>query len=119
MKSVKSPQSRIGRLFFATLCAVLSACQMSTSKPAHSAAPQEIPAAAQTLFASAVAAQRDQQWPQAEQQLTQLTEKYPQLSGPHLNLALIYTQTQRPELAEAEFKRALLVNPNNIDAYDQ
>ena len=104
-------------IFFCTI--VVSACQISQSKPAQKKSAQEIPAAAQALFDSATAAQREQHWDQAEQQLKQLCEKYPQLSGPHLNLALIYAQTQRSEQAEAEFKSALQANPNNIAAYDQ
>jgi Tfp pilus assembly protein PilF len=110
----------VARLLASGLIVVmLSACGSTASKPAQSTAPQEIPPAAQTLFDSAVAAQREQQWAQAEQQLKQLVEKYPQLSGPHLNLALIYAQTQRNEQAEVEFKNALQINPNNIPAYDQ
>ncbi|HEY3699495.1 MAG TPA: tetratricopeptide repeat protein [Spongiibacteraceae bacterium] len=107
------------RILVIAVLLLLSACQMAPAKPAQKNAAQEIPAAAQTLFDSAIVAQREQQWPQAEQQLKQLTEKYPQLSGPHLNLALVYAQTQRGELAEAEFKQALQVNPNNLAAYDQ
>ena len=95
----------------------LTGCQMAAAKPTPNTA--EIPAAARTLFDSAAAAQREQQWAQAESQWQQLIEKYPQLSGPHLNLALLYAQTQRSELAEAEFKQALQINPNNIAAYDQ
>lgn len=96
----------------------LAGCQ-STPKTQAAAASAEIPPAAQTLFNSAVAAQREQHWDQAEPQLKQLVEKYPQLSGPHLNLALLYAQTKRPELADAEFKQTLKVNPNNVAAYNQ
>jgi Tfp pilus assembly protein PilF len=98
---------------------VLSACGAATSKPAQKNVAQEVPAAAQALFDSALAAQREQHWDQAESQLKQLVEKYPQLSGPHLNLALLYAQTQRPQLAEAEFKQALQINPNNMATYNQ
>ncbi len=98
----------------------LAACHAGAPKPqAGVSAPSEVPTAAQTLFDSATAAQREQHWDQAESQLKQLTEKYPQLSGPHLNLALLYAQTQRAEQAEAEFKQALQINPNNIAAYNQ
>lgn len=102
------------------LTATLAACHASAPKPQTATpASAEVPAAAQTLFDSAVAAQREQNWDQAEQQLKQLCEKYQQLSGPHLNLALLYAQTQRPQLVEAEFKQALQINPKNIAAYDQ
>jgi len=110
---------RLQWLASVALTAALAACHTSAAKPQATAASVEVPAAAQTLFDSAIAAQREQHWEQAEQQLKQLCEKYPQLSGPHLNLALLYTQTQKPQLAEAEFKQALQINSNNIAAYDQ
>lgn len=104
-------------IFIGAIC--LCACQMSPTKSQTESTNAEIPAGAQTLFDSAVAAQREQRWDQAESQFKQLVEKYPQLSGPHLNLALLYAQTQRQELAEVEFKQTLKVNPNNIAAYNQ
>lgn len=101
------------------LIASLAACASSPKPSANTPASAEVPAAAQTLFDSAIAAQREQHWDQAESQFKQLAEKYPQLSGPHLNLALLYAQTQKSELAETEFKQALKVNPNNLAAYNQ
>ncbi len=102
------------------IAALFAGCQLGAPKPASTTtANAEIPAAAQALFSSAVSAQREQHWDQAETQLKQVAEKYPQFSGSHLNLALIYAQTQRAELAESEFKLALKVNPNNIAAYNQ
>lgn len=109
---------RAPRLAGYALMMALAACQTSAPKPAATAN-AEIPPAAKTLFESAVAAQREQQWDRAEAQFKQLAEKYPHLSGPHLNLALLYAQTQRSELAEAEFKQALKTNPDNIAAYNQ
>lgn len=115
MKFVKPMQQLAG----CALIAALAACQTSAPKSQTASGSAEIPVAAQSLFNSAIAAQREQHWDQAESQLKQLVEKYPQLSGPHLNLALLYAQTQRQELAEAEFKQTLKVNPNNIAAYNQ
>lgn len=97
---------------------LLSGCQM-TALPGFGgsgSAPKEVPAAARTQFEAAVAAQRAGQLPEAEQQLIQLSEKYPYLSGPALNLALICAQTQRPQLAEEYFQRALRINPDNVAA---
>lgn len=122
IKSPLTPLFQRGGLFRALIfvfVACLTACQFSPSKSQSAPASAEIPAAAQSLFNSAVAAQREQHWDQAEQQFKQLVEKYPQLSGPHLNLALLYAQTKRAELADAEFKKTLQVNPNNIAAYNQ
>lgn len=105
------------RLCIVTLAMGLAACSnMSATK---SSAASEVPDAAQSAFADAVAAQRAQNWDVAEPQFKQLAEKYPQLSGPHLNLALLYAQTQKPELAEQHFKHALQINPNNLAIYDQ
>lgn len=115
MKFVK----RMQRFAGCTLIAVLAGCQFTPTKSQTAPTNAEIPSATQSLFTSAVAAQREQHWDQAEQQFKQLVEKYPQLSGPHLNLALLYAQTKRPELAEAEFKQGIIVNPNNIAAYNQ
>ncbi len=103
----------------AALLLALTGCQSVAIKSASKDGAQTVPAAAQAQFDAAVAAQREQRWSQAEQQFQQLIEKYPQLSGPHLNLALIYAQTQRGELAEAEFKQAVQINPANLDGYDQ
>jgi Tfp pilus assembly protein PilF len=100
------------------LCSLLTACG-STSAAKESGAPAQVPAAAQAAFDSALVAQRAQQWPEAERQLQQLTEKYPYLSGPQLNLALLYAQTQRPQQAEDSFKHALRINPNNVSAANQ
>lgn len=97
---------------------LMSGCQM-TALPGlggSANAPQEVPAAARTQFEAAVALQRAGQLPEAEQQLNQLLEKYPYLSGPALNLALICAQTQRPQLAEEYFQRALRINPGNAAA---
>jgi Tfp pilus assembly protein PilF len=105
-----------------TLLATLSGCQL-VAGPKESAAKNggdaEVPAAAQSAFDSALTAQRAQQWPEAERQLKQIVGKYPQLSGPHLNLALLYVQTQRPQQAEEGFKRALQINPANLNACNQ
>lgn len=76
----------------------------------------QVPAAARAQFEAALAAQRAQQWPEAERQFNQLLEKYPYLSGPALNLALISAQTQRPQQAEDYFRRALRINPGNAEA---
>ena len=105
------------RLFAVVLATGLSACgSMSATK---SSTVSEVSEAAQSAFANAVAAQRAQHWDEAEQQFKELAEKYPQLSGPHLNLALLYAQTQKPELTEQHFKLALQINPNNLVIYDQ
>jgi tetratricopeptide (TPR) repeat protein len=106
------------RYLLLTGAMLASGCQMA-SLPGFGgsgSAPQEVPAAARTQFETAVAAQRAQQWPEAERQFNQLLEKYPYLSGPALNLALICVQMQRPQQAENYFRRALRINQDNAAA---
>lgn len=78
-----------------------------------------VPPSVQAEFDTAVAAMQAKQWGEAEPRLQQLTEREPGLSGPFLNLALLYAQTQRPALAEQFFQRAIEVNPNNLAARNQ
>lgn len=79
----------------------------------------DVPAAARALFADAISAMRQQQWADAEPLLQQLIAEYPQLSGPHLNLGLLYLQTDKKAEAEQAFRRAIDINPNNLNAYNQ
>jgi Tfp pilus assembly protein PilF len=121
---------RCGALWLAAgaLTGLLSACHFV---PERTAAPvaatgdpylhdrPAVPAAAQADFDAAVAALRAQRWPEAEPKLQQLAERFPQLSGPSLNLALGYAQSEQPELAERHFQRAIEANPNNRAARNQ
>lgn len=105
-------------LLVAVLLPLLAGCGSTPSKPEAAAAP-EISAATRTSFASAVAAMKAEQWPEAERQLKQLLQSQPNLSGAHLNLALVYAQTQRPAEAEARFKQAIQANAANGTARNQ
>ena len=71
------------------------------------------------LFASATAAMGEQHYDEAEKYLFQLTEGYPHLSGPFLNLGLIAKNRQHYTAAEKHFKQAIERNPNNVEAYNQ
>lgn len=106
------------RVLAAALLSLLAACASTASKP-DAAAATEISAATRTSFAAAVAAMKAEQWAEAERQLKQLQQSQPNLSGVHLNLALVYAQTQRPDDAEMQFKQAIQVNPGNIAARNQ
>lgn len=114
---IGSKRGKSLRCLLLVLAVLASGCQ-TVSLPGFSdgGTPQEVPAAASAQFEAAVAAQRAQQWPEAERQFNQLLEKYPYLSGPALNLALICAQTQRPQQAEDYFRRALRINPGNAAA---
>jgi tetratricopeptide (TPR) repeat protein len=79
----------------------------------------DVPKAAQQQFNQAINAMAAHQWPSAEQQLQQLTANYPTLSGPYLNLGIVYRQTNRLDKAEEAFKAALTANTKNLEAYNQ
>lgn len=70
-------------------------------------------------FKAAIDLLKQQQWSQAEQQLISLTENYPQYSGPWLNLAYLYHETDRNQEAEEAYQKAINANPRNINAYNE
>lgn len=58
-------------------------------------------------------------WKVAEEGLLTLVEDYPELSGPALNLALVYRQTQDYQQAKYWFTQSIARNRNNLLAYNQ
>ncbi len=74
---------------------------------------------ARQQFDQALEAMRLKQWSRAESTLKLLNADFPELSGPWLNLGITYIALERPEQAEAALQRAITVNPNNLDAYNQ
>jgi Tfp pilus assembly protein PilF len=80
---------------------------------------QKVSSEAMDRFNAATAAIENQQWQQAEQDLHWLVTNHPELSGPYLDLALIYKQTDQPEKADEFFSMAIVVNSTNLDAYNQ
>jgi Tfp pilus assembly protein PilF len=58
-------------------------------------------------------------WEIAEEGLLTLVEDYPELSGPSLNLALVYRHAQDNRQAEHWFKQSIARNRNNLLAYNQ
>lgn len=83
------------------------------------AQPAKVPPAAETAFRNALVAMQSEDWKTAEQQLLDLSQKNPQLSGPLVNLAIVFWRQEKPAEAENYFKQALTVNPLNDDAYVQ
>ena len=96
--------------------------------------PIEVPIEAQARFQSATEAFSTNQWQQAEQDLLWITEHYSELSGPWLNLALLYDKmshdktlddktlddkTNGPDKVEYAFSRAIETNNQNVYAYNQ
>lgn len=83
---------------------------------AHTKPPSQ---AARTDFELAQQAMLAQQWQQARGLLEQMTQIYPELSGPYVNLALVYRQLNQDETAAEALERAIAVNPLNGEAYNQ
>ncbi len=69
-------------------------------------------------FARAQRQMQNQQWSGARQTLQQLVVQAPELSGPWLNLGIVWVQLNEPGQARAAFERALAANPLNVDAYN-
>jgi len=74
---------------------------------------------ARALFETALIAMNKQQWVQAEAQLQRINREYPRLSGPYLNLGLVYRARGELDKADQAFTRAIAVNANNLAAYNQ
>ncbi len=77
------------------------------------------PAEAQRRFALAQGFIEEKEWQGALLELQDLAESYPQLSGPCLNLALVYRQLGDTDQAEHWFQQSIENNARNISAYDQ
>jgi len=67
----------------------------------------------------AVVAIKQQDWQQAMKLLHPLAAEHPKLSGPALNLALIYQQRGEMEQAERWFRQSISANPSNVVACNQ
>ncbi len=74
---------------------------------------------AQMDFDRALAAMEEGDDTEAQGLLVAMTEQYPKLSGPWVNLAKIHSEQGRDEEAMAALEQALAINPNNLDAYNQ
>lgn len=75
--------------------------------------------AVETAFRNALVSMQSEDWLTAEKQLLDLQQKHPELSGPLVNLAIVYWRQDKLVEAENYFKQALERNPLNNDAYVQ
>ncbi|GAA5442973.1 hypothetical protein Misp06_01149 [Microbulbifer sp. NBRC 101763] len=55
----------------------------------------------------------------AVQQLQQVIERWPELSGPWLNLGIVQQKSEQAENAENSFRKAIEVNDGNVFAWNQ
>lgn len=79
----------------------------------------DIPGAARSLFGQATDAMRKKDWRKAEVVLQQLTTEYPNLSGPLLNLGIVYRALDNYSDAETALNNAVKANNLNVDAHNQ
>lgn len=78
-----------------------------------------VPDQAKAEYATALAAMSEKQWQKAEGLLQLLSETWPTLSGPWVNLGIAQAHQEKMDAAEASFKKALELNRLNNDAYIQ
>lgn len=80
---------------------------------------RKVPREAKTAFESAVVSMQSEEWSVAQSQLEQMTQQYPGLSGPWVNLAIVLWRQGEQDSAASAFQQAIAVNPLNNDAYVQ
>lgn len=119
------------RLIFAcVVCAVgLSGCAVSKSRPSETQQPvavtdskrikTDVSPSAKRDYDRALASIRAKRYEQAERILIKMTQAYPTLSGPYVNLGIIYHRTDRSEQAMEVLNKAIEINPNRPDTYNQ
>ena len=77
-----------------------------------------VPADADVAFKKAIGLMQTQKWPQAINVLEPITQAYPSLSGPWVNLGICLWRQEQFEPAAAAFEKAILANSLNNDAYN-
>ena len=83
------------------------------SEAAIKAAEASVPSNARKEYDSAIAAMKSGNIAQAKNILSILTQKYPDLSGPHVNLGIIHFRADEIDKAEEAFQQALKINPDS------
>jgi tetratricopeptide (TPR) repeat protein len=84
-----------------------------------SAATGPVPARAEQQYADALRLMRAGKAADAAVEFKQLTLAYPELSGPYVNLGLVYLQSSLLPQAEEAFKAALDHNPGSVVAANE
>lgn len=80
--------------------------------------PRSVSGGIQKMFDRALELHRAKNWPEAELAWQELALSAPKLSGPVLNLGIVYEATGKPELAESSYRKAIEVNNLNVNAYN-
>lgn len=79
---------------------------------------RSVPDAVKRQFLLAKQAVQRKDWSQAEKILTAVSQKYPKLSGVHLNLGYVYKESAVLDKAEVAFLAAIEANHLNVNAYN-
>lgn len=79
----------------------------------------DVPAAAEEQFRTAVVLMQGENWAQAEQKLRVMTEAFPELAGPFVNLGISLWRQGKIDEAEKAFAQAISINPLHNDVYVQ
>jgi Flp pilus assembly protein TadD len=76
-----------------------------------------VPAEARAMFVAASTRLREGDLSSAQTRFEQLTEKYPQLSGPWVKLGEIAERREQYDVAIGHYRHAIDLNRNNVNAY--
>ncbi len=90
--------------------------QAKAGAPAASK-PAAVSGTPQQRYAQALDLLKASQWQEAESALAAYVKEFPQYSGPHTNLGIVYARTNRKPQAAAEFAKAVSANPKNAVAH--
>lgn len=69
-------------------------------------------------YTSAIAAMRAGQDEEAETLFLEMTREFPELSGPYVNLGIIYFRAEKNSQAWSAFEKALELNPDSAISYN-
>ena len=108
--------SVVGAIIFLTACSTTGKKNISANVESEQI---EIPSEAAQQFSIAIQTLGSGKTEQAEKQLLEITKTYPQLSGPHANLGVIYAQKEEWKKAEASLNTAVQKNKKNAKAFNQ
>ena len=78
----------------------------------------EVPATVQYEYAQALALMKSEQYEQAIGILREIAQSNENLSGPYVNLGIIYLKSEKKLKAEQALKRAIAINPQNPAAHN-
>lgn len=99
---------------------LLGACTGMPAKQASAPAPGVVPAPreARSQYEQALELMQAKHYAEAATVLQEMTQNFPNLTGPYLNLGIVYLYTDRAGEAEQPVRKALEINPNNAEAYN-